>query len=357
MRRWGCPTACSWARGRRIRTPKSPMALAGPVVGHLDPQFLALLDEHERPPSPGLRHVQCLDPSGQRDRVGRHGGVLRQLRPAGRPGRRRGQRRLRRAHVRGGGPTAAPTSSGSTRPGATPSTPIGCCSAHPSPSIIAVVHAETSTGVRNDIEPLGSRARVTRCCSSTWSRRSAASRWPSTTGRVDIAYSGTQKCLGVPPGLAPLTGLDAGPGAAGRAAVELVLRPQPPGSLRQRRIGRGRVYHHTAPVTMVAALHAGLGRRSSTRGSAAVQQRHAECGQAAAGRASRNSDSSCWSSRTHRLPQLTTVRVPGRGRRRRRCRRRLLAATALRSGPEPASWRARSGGSAAWGTRHAGATS
>jgi alanine-glyoxylate transaminase/serine-glyoxylate transaminase/serine-pyruvate transaminase len=40
-------------------------------------------------------------------------------------------------------------------PWGTPIEPSALLSAHPTPSIIAVVHAETSTGVRNDIAPLG----------------------------------------------------------------------------------------------------------------------------------------------------------------------------------------------------------
>ena len=67
-------------------------------------------------------------------------------------------------------------------------------------------------------------------------------------------------------------------------------------------------YHHTAPVAMVAALHAGLGALLE-EGVDEVRQRHAACGQL------------LWDgleqmglellvARDHRLPQLTTVRIP-----------------------------------------------
>src|SRR3954470_8329783 len=76
--------------------------------------------------------------------------------------------------------------------------------AHPSPRVIAVVHAETSTGVRNDIVALGEgkgdALLLVDCVTSLGGIPVEIDGW-----HVDIAYSGTQKCLGVPPGLAPLT--------------------------------------------------------------------------------------------------------------------------------------------------------
>ena len=70
--------------------------------------------------------------------------------------------------------------------------------------MIAVVHAETSTGVRNDVAPLGAgkgdALLLVDCVTSLGGIEVEVDGWG-----VDIAYSGTQKCLGVPPGLAPLT--------------------------------------------------------------------------------------------------------------------------------------------------------
>src|SRR5438128_8939136 len=90
--------------------------------------------------------------------------------------------------------------------------------AHPSPAVIAVVHAETSTGVRNDIEPLGAEKGdallLVDCVTSLAGIPVEIDGW-----NVDIAYSGTQKCLGVPPGLAPLTYSE-------RARERVVERPQ-----------------------------------------------------------------------------------------------------------------------------------
>ena len=62
-----------------------------------------------------------------------------------------------------------------------PIDPEALAAAHPNPKVIAVVHAETSTGVRSDIAPFAT-SRATRCCSSIASRRSEASPSRSTTG-------------------------------------------------------------------------------------------------------------------------------------------------------------------------------
>jgi alanine-glyoxylate transaminase/serine-glyoxylate transaminase/serine-pyruvate transaminase len=76
---------------------------------------------------------------------------------------------------------------------------------------------------------------------------------------VDVCYSGTQKCLSVPPGLSPIT-------FSARAMDAVRDRRTPVQSwyldvtMLERYWGSERVYHHTAPVAMLAALDAGLGR-------------------------------------------------------------------------------------------------
>ncbi|HEX4175978.1 MAG TPA: aminotransferase class V-fold PLP-dependent enzyme, partial [Acidimicrobiales bacterium] len=179
--------------------------------------------------------------------------------------------------------------------------------AHPSPTIIAVVHAETSTGVRNDVELLGERKGsallLVDMVTSLGGIEVVVDQWG-----VDIAYSGTQKCLGVPPGLAPLT-------VSNRALARLVERPSSwylDLNLLSRYVhesaGGGRVYHHTAPVAMVAALHAGLGVLLE-EGLEASWARHAECG-----RQLQNGllelGLELLVPEEHRLPQLTTVKIP-----------------------------------------------
>ena len=76
--------------------------------------------------------------------------------------------------------------------------------AHPDPKIIAAVHAETSTGVRSDIAELGAAKGdallVVDAVTSIGGIELLADAWG-----VDVGYAGTQKCLGVAPGLAPFT--------------------------------------------------------------------------------------------------------------------------------------------------------
>jgi alanine-glyoxylate transaminase/serine-glyoxylate transaminase/serine-pyruvate transaminase len=178
--------------------------------------------------------------------------------------------------------------------------------AHPSPAVVAVVHAETSTGVRSDIEQLGrdkgDALLLVDCVTSLGGIPFEADAWG-----VDLAYSGTQKCLGVPPGLSPLT-------VSERARERLLPTPRS-WYLDLNLIGRytgpatgARTYHHTAPVPMVAALHAGLGAVLH-EGLEASWQRHAECGaMLAEGMVGLGFE--LFAAEGHRLPQLTTVWVP-----------------------------------------------
>ncbi|MBK5224199.1 MAG: alanine--glyoxylate aminotransferase family protein [Acidimicrobiia bacterium] len=177
--------------------------------------------------------------------------------------------------------------------------------AHPAPAIIAVVHAETSTGVRNDIAPLAARPVGTLllvdCVTSLGGIPVEIDDWS-----VDIAYSGTQKCLGVPPGLAPLT-------LSERAVESIVERPQSwyldLNMIARYVTGEGaRAYHHTAPITMIYGLHAGLGALLA-EGLEASWARHAECGAALhAGLEARGFR--LFAADGHRLPELTTVWLP-----------------------------------------------
>jgi alanine-glyoxylate transaminase/serine-glyoxylate transaminase/serine-pyruvate transaminase len=188
-----------------------------------------------------------------------------------------------------------------------PLDPESLLAAHPDPAVLAVVHAETSTGVRNEIAPLGagkgSALLLVDCVTSLGGIEVAVDGWG-----VDVAYSGTQKCLGVPPGLAPLP-------VSPRAVDRLVERPSSwylDLQLLSRYVtagqGGGRVYHHTAPVAMVAALHAGLGVLLD-EGLSAAWARHAECG-ALLQDGLQKMGLELFAADGHRLPQLTTVTVP-----------------------------------------------
>jgi alanine-glyoxylate transaminase / serine-glyoxylate transaminase / serine-pyruvate transaminase len=286
--------------------PEVTMALAGPVLGHLDPQFLALLDRtNER-----LRRVFATAnpltlPISGTGSAGMEASFVNFVRP-GAPvvvgvNGVFGERMCEVAARFGADVVRVDAPWGEAIE------PERLLAAHPSPSIIAVVHAETSTGVRNDIEPLGRQKGdallLVDMVTSLGGIEVAVDDWS-----VDIAYSGTQKCLGVPPGLSPMT-------VSPRALERLLERPSSwylDLNLLSRYVhdgsGGGRVYHHTAPVSMVAALHAGLGVLLE-EGIAQVQGRHAACGEALQGGLERLGFELLVEP-GHRLPQLTTVKVP-----------------------------------------------
>jgi alanine-glyoxylate transaminase/serine-glyoxylate transaminase/serine-pyruvate transaminase len=130
--------------------------------------------------------------------------------------------------------------------------------ARPEARLLAVVHAETSTGVENEIAPLSAiggtdTLLLVDTVTSLGGIPVDVDGW-----RADAVYSGTQKCLGVPPGLAPVT-------FSARAVDRVKSRATPAQSwyldlaLIADYVGSARRYHHTAPISMLYALHAGLG--------------------------------------------------------------------------------------------------
>lgn len=181
-------------------------------------------------------------------------------------------------------------------------------SAHPSPKIIAAVHAETSTGVRSDIAALGAdkgdALLLVDAVTSIAGIELRADDWG-----IDVGYAGTQKCIGVAPGLAPFTIND-------RAFERRVEKPRSwyldlgllGGYVGEASGSGGRTYHHTAPTAMVASLHAGLARILD-EGLPAVWERHAAAGKLLQdGLEERGLE--LFAAEGHRLPELTTVKVP-----------------------------------------------
>ncbi len=128
------------------------------------------------------------------------------------------------------------------------------------PDLVAMVHAETSTGVVQPVPEVAHAARqagalvILDCVTSLSGMDVRFDDWA-----IDAAYSGTQKCLACPPGLSPA--------AFGPRALERFERRGVPVQswyldlgLIGRYFGEERVYHHTAPVSMILALHAALER-------------------------------------------------------------------------------------------------
>jgi alanine-glyoxylate transaminase/serine-glyoxylate transaminase/serine-pyruvate transaminase len=192
-----------------------------------------------------------------------------------------------------------------------PLVPERLVAAHPNPKLVAAVHAETSTGVRNDIAAIGTLLAEARpanqallladCVTSLGGIPVEIDRWG-----VDIAYGGTQKCLGVAPGLSPFTMND-------KARQLRIERPQSwyldLGMIAQYAATQGaRKYHHTAPVAMIVSLHAGLGALLD-EGIDNAHRRHAECGELLQdGLEAMGLE--LFAAEGARLPELTTVWVP-----------------------------------------------
>ena len=174
--------------------------------------------------------------------------------------------------------------------------------------VVAIVHAETSTGA---LQPLEEIAGVVHRHGALFLVDAVTSLGGVSVGMervgIDIAYSGTQKCLSAPPGLAPL--------ALSPQAVEALKN-------RQSKVanwyldltmvfkywGPERTYHHTAPISMNYALREAL-RLVAEEGLEARFARH------------RRNAELLWEGLAgldliphvpldHRLPPLTTVRVP-----------------------------------------------
>ncbi len=126
------------------------------------------------------------------------------------------------------------------------------------PKLLAVVHAETSTGACSDLNALSAVARDRQALFLVDMVTSLGGMEVNVdqTG-IDAAYSGTQKCLSCPPGLSPVT--------FGPKAVEVIQnRKQPVSSwyLDMNMVGNywgsDRKYHHTAPINMIYGLREAL---------------------------------------------------------------------------------------------------
>jgi len=124
--------------------------------------------------------------------------------------------------------------------------------------VLAIVHAETSTGVLQDLSPLRP---IADSCGALLLVDAVTSLGgvpvDVDTMGIDAVYSGTQKCLSCPPGLSPVSFSE-------RAVGVLSSRETPVRSwyfdlnLIGQYFGSERVYHHTAPVNMIFALHEAL---------------------------------------------------------------------------------------------------
>lgn len=129
---------------------------------------------------------------------------------------------------------------------------------HPETKVVGIVHAETSTG---EHQPLEEIAEIVQRHGALFVVDAVTSLAgidvPVDRLKIDACYSGTQKCIGCPPGLAPVTFSE-------RALERLDARTTKVTSwyldltMLRSYWGSDRVYHHTAPINMTYALHEAL---------------------------------------------------------------------------------------------------
>ena len=173
---------------------------------------------------------------------------------------------------------------------------------------VSVVHAETSTGVLSDMKELvehihesGALA-IVDAVTSLGGHEVRMDDWG-----IDVCYSATQKCLGAPPGLAPIS--------LSPAAMDVVAkRPSKVQSFYfnlkdlESYWNQTRAYHHTSPINMTYALREAL-RMMMEEGQENRINRHARV--AAALRAGAEAlGLSLLAEEGHRLNPLTTLSIP-----------------------------------------------
>lgn len=292
-------------------SPRVLAALARPTIGHLDPQFQALMEEIKA----ALQRLfnapdhACV-PLPAPGTAGMEAAMMNLLEP--------GDRCVVAVNGAFGGRMADMAG----RAGATvvtvdhewgqPVDParVEAALAEAPTKVLAFVHAETSTGSRSDAATLCGLARkhgalsVVDCVTSLGGIVVDAAAWDA-----DVIYSGTQKCLSAPPGLSPIAiSKQAQAAIAGRK--EKVRNWLLDFNLLMSYWGGegGRTYHHTAPINALYGLHESLVAIFEEGVQAAVV-RHARmheglaAGLEAAGL-------KLLVDEKHRLPQLNTVIVP-----------------------------------------------
>jgi len=286
-------------------------AMARPTIGHLDPEFVRMMDELKEllryvfqtgnrvtfpvsgPGSVGMEtcFVNLVEP-GDKVVVCRNGAF--------------GGRQRENVERTGGVPVVVDDDWG---------TPVSlskledALDANPDAKIVSFVHAETSTGVRSDAAEIAALAHahgalvIADTVTSLGGIPVLVDEWG-----LDAVYSGSQKCLSCTPGLSPVT--------FGEAALDKVRA-------RKTRCqswfmdlnlvlpyweGGTRTYHHTAPINPLYGLHEAL-LMLVEEGLEAAWRRHAEL-HAALVAGLQRLGISLLVEPGHRLPQLNAVCVP-----------------------------------------------
>lgn len=249
-------------------------AMARPTIGHMDPEFLRLMDELKEM----LRevfgtHNACTLPMSGTGSAGMETCVVNLVEPGSRVlVGVNGVFSTRLAEVArraGAEVTAVEVEWGR----AVDADQLERAAAGRKFDLVATIHAETSTGV---LQPLTALRALAESLGALFLADTVTSLGGVAVGLdangIDVAYSGTQKCLSCPPGLSPVSFSD-------RALAALAKRVHPVQSwyldltMITRYWGQERVYHHTAPINALYGLHEAL-RLVLAEGIEAREARH-----------------------------------------------------------------------------------
>ena len=180
---------------------------------------------------------------------------------------------------------------------------------HVSPKLVAIVHAETSTGV---LQPLEEIVEITHqhdallladCVTSLGGQPVELD-----ARGIDIAYSCTQKCLSGPPGLSPISFSDRAVEVIRNRKTKIQSFYMDVTLLEEYWMGTTRKYHHTLSMSMVYALREAL-RVVIEEGESARYKRHERHAQALiAGAEAIGLEPAA--AENHRVPMLTTLLIP-----------------------------------------------
>ena len=242
-------------------SPRVLLAMARPTIGHLDPEFVRMMEELKQllryafqtdnpmtfpvsgPGSVGMEacFVNLVEP-GDEVIVCRNGVF--------------GGRMLENVTRIGGVPVVVDDEMGAP---VSVDKVAAALAAHPAACVVAFVQAETSTGAHTDPAPLVALAHEHDCLAIV-DTVTAVGGVPVLVDEwdIDAVYAGSQKCLSCPPGLAPVSFNE-------RAVARVKARTRPCQSWFMDLdlqlaywASTTRVYHHTAPVNALYGLHEAL---------------------------------------------------------------------------------------------------
>ncbi len=241
--------------------PRVLQAMARPTIGHLDPEFIRMMDELKvllrdtfltknevtfpisGPGSlgmeaavanmvePGMKVAVCVN--------GAFGGRIREM-----------------VERHGGIPVVVDAPWGQP---IDPAKLEDTLSKNKDVKVVAFVHAETSTGARSDIAALSKVAHKYGCLTIADTVTSfggipvKVDDW-----ELDVVYSGSQKCLSCPPGLSPITFNDRAVDYVKKRKTKVSSWFMDVSLILSYWSGAKRTYHHTAPINALYGLHEAL---------------------------------------------------------------------------------------------------